>query len=82
MVKKNYYRVDIYNKGGMGDLIGFFPTKESAVNKLAFNGYTKKLKKLTEGLEHGQITTFKAASCNMEGWEEGDIIADEYYISK
>ena len=82
------YRVDEFNDN-MGNVIGFFASKEEAESKLEFSSPTN-----TGDGTFSQITEFEIPESKLEGvelsdtermldegvWGSGEIINDYYYI--
>jgi hypothetical protein len=80
---KTMYRVDDYNKFGMGDLIGFFPTLKDAKGVLCAS--QREIKKMPESVAHSHITKFRclvSIEDNLEAWghDESEILKDYYFI--
>jgi len=72
------YRVDQYFRNNTGNLIGFFQTKSEAM--LQVSGMERTSVDYADHTEHLEITSFTSETCDMDGWEFGEIIETLYYI--
>ena len=70
-IMKNFYRIDVWYKDGSGSNFYFESTLSAA--KTFVKGMKKISVDQTSGIEHTSITPFRAKTCNIYGWINGEI---------